>query len=257
MIDCHCHITHIKDIEEVLEEAEKREMILINSALNVEETEISFEIQNRHKFFYVCVGLHPTDIDKLTDENIEEYFEYMRLNKEKFVAIGEAGLDFYWVKKPEKQKRQKQIFRKIIKLAKELKKPLVIHSRNSMRETLDMLKDEGAEKVMLHCFSGNEATLKTALDSGYYISYATNILWTKKHPFLIKETPLDKMFLETDSPWLDPDTTHEDMKDKDRKLNNRPWKIEKSALKISGIKNITAKEVLEKTRENAVKFFNL
>lgn len=252
MIDCHCHITHIENTEEVIEEAEKKGMILINSALSVEDSEISFEIAKRYPFFKVCVGLHPSDLDKFTDEDIDEYFKYITDNKEKIVAIGEIGLDYYWVKKPDKQKRQKQVFRKLIELSKELDLPLVIHSRDSMRETLDILRDENAEKVMLHCFSGNEATLKMALDLGYYISYATNILWTKKHPFLIEETPLEKIFLETDSPWLDPDSTA-----KERKLENRPWKIERSAEKIAEIKKIAKEEVLKQTTENAKKFFNI
>ena len=71
MIDCHCHINHIKEIEEVLEESKKRKMLLINSALNVEEAEISFNIREQNSFFYVCVGLHPNDLDKYTDDDVD------------------------------------------------------------------------------------------------------------------------------------------------------------------------------------------
>ena len=254
MIDCHCHINKIENTDKVLREAEKRKMKLINSALSVEDSEISFQISERYPFFYVCVGLHPNDLDKFSDENIKEFFDYIRQNKKNIIAIGEVGLDFYRTKEKEKQDRQKKVFRKIIHLANELKLPLVIHSRDSMREALEILKEEGSKKVMLHCFSGNSSELKIALELGYYISFATNICWTKKHIPLIKETPLEKMFLETDSPWLDPDSDFEKYK---KQLNNRPWKIGKSAEKISELKKISKEKILQKTHENAVRFFGL
>ncbi len=271
MIDSHCHIEHMKDAESVLEEARKKGMrAVITSSLNVKEAETAFELQKKYKdFLYVCVGLHPSEIENFQNpkdsenskasrgafENfpgLEDYFDYIMSRKERIAAIGEVGLDYTWLKDEEKREKSRQIFIQLIELSREMQLPLVIHSREAMRDTLDILKAQGAKDVMLHCFSGNEATLEMALELGYYISFATNICWTKKHPYLAGRTPLDRMLLETDAPWLDPDSTMEK-----KELNNRPWKIEKSAAKIAEIKGISKEEVLRITAENAVRFFRL
>jgi TatD DNase family protein len=126
---------------------------------------------------------------------------------------------------------------------------LVIHARDAFSDALEILRDKESKRVCLHCFSGSEGNLKEALKRGYFISYATNICWTKKHPRLAEKTPIEKMLLETDSPWLDPENP--------KSLTNKPWKILNSAKVISQIKGISVKEVLEKTTENAKKFFKI
>jgi TatD DNase family protein len=143
----------------------------------------------------------------------------------------------------------KKVFILFIDLAKELNLPLVIHAREAFNDALEILKEKNAKDVVLHCFSGSEGNLKEAIKRGYFISFATNICYTKKHPRLAEKTPIEKMLLETDSPWLDPENP--------RELINRPWKILNSARVIAKIKGISEKEVLEKTAENALKFFKI
>lgn len=276
MIDSHCHIEHMKDAESVLDEAKNKGMkAVVTSSLNVEEAEAAFALQRKYPdFLHVCIGLHPSEIDNFQNisdsgnskasredfekfPQLEDYIDYIMSKKEKLVAIGEVGLDYTWLKDEEKREKSRQIFIQLIELSRELRLPLVIHSREAMRDTLDILKAQGAKDVMLHCFSGNEATLEIALELGYYISFATNICWTKKHPYLAARTPIDRLLLETDAPWLDPDSTADELKDKNRELKNRPWKIEKSAAKIAEIKGLTKEEVLRITAENAARFFRL
>lgn len=257
MIDAHCHIDYIEGTEQILEEAKKKGMkAIVTSALNREEAETVFRLREKYpNFLYVCIGLHPSEIDKFTD--MEDYLDFIKSSKEKIVAVGECGLDYTWSRDESTRERSRQVFIKMIELSEELKLPLVIHSRDAMRDTLDILESHNTRNVMLHCFSGSEATLKAALELGYYISFATNVCWTKKHPYLAGKTPLDKMLLETDAPWLDPDTIIEELKSESRKLNNRPWKIGKSAEKIAEVKGTTKEEVLKVTAENAARFFGL
>ena len=261
MIDSHCHLHYINDIDSVIGEAKKNGMeAVVTSALNMEEAKKELALQERYDgFVFVCLGIHPSDIDKFTDEQLEDYIGFIRKNKDNIVAVGEVGLDYNWVTNKSKQEKSKAIFRKMVKLAEALNLPLVIHSRNGKKaeesaiaDTLDILKDYNAKRVMMHCFSGTESNLRDALNSGYYISYATNICWTKKHPYLAEKTPLDQMLLETDSPWLDTDSTL-----KNKQLNNRPWKICKSAEVIAKIKGISAEKVLEITSDNARRFFEI
>ena len=147
---------------------------------------------------------------------------------------------------------------KFIQLVKELHLPLVIHSRNGrdnkegsndgIGDAIDMLIENNCKHVMMHCFSGSEGQLKKCLEQGWMISFATLVCKSFKHQRLASLVSLDKMLLETDSPWLDPDS---------QELTNRPWKIEKSAEVIATIKNITKEEILLKTTENAKRFFGI
>lgn len=258
MIDSHCHLTHIEEIDmEIGEWKSKGVKAVVTSALGIEEAQRSIELKEKYPdFIFVCLGIHPSDIDKFTDEQLEDFIEYIRTNKENIAAVGEVGLDYNWVTDKSRQEKSKEIFRTMIELAHSLRLPLVIHSRNgkdsAISDAIDMLQEHKANRVMMHCFSGNESNLRDALNSGYFISYATNICWTKKHPYLAAKTPIDQMLLETDSPWLDPDSTLEK-----KALNNRPWKIAKSAEVIAKIKGISAEKILEITAGNARRFFNI
>ena len=249
MIDAHCHIHHIK--ENIMQQCIKKNIKVLISGLGKEDCEKVFSIID-NKNSYAYIGIHPSEIKDYTDEQIDDFISYVKKNKNKIIGIGEVGLDYKWDTEYETRKRQADVFKKFILLSKELEIPLVIHSRDSMSDTLDILEKTGAEKIMLHCFSASLTELRRALDIGCFISYATNINWTKKHPKLIEKTPIDRMFLETDSPWLDPDSDISNIK-----LNNRPWKIEISAETISNILGIPKNEILEKTEENIRKFFNI
>ncbi len=229
---------------------EKGIKAIVTSALNMNEAEKVFLLKNKFPgILYACLGVHPIELDAHTDE----YVDFIKRNAKNIVAVGEIGLD--GMKAVKRYEETKEVFRNMIDLAEELQMPVVIHSRNGKIKAIsDAIKilEESNANAMMHCFSGNENNLKDALDLGYYISYATNVCWTKKHPQLAKQTPLDKMLLETDSPWLDPDSTIENIK-----LNNRPWKIVKSAEVIARVKDISKEEVLETTADNARKFFNI
>ncbi len=254
MIDIHCHLEYMKDPESIVAEARQKMKAVISSVADMKDKDKILELQEKNKgFVFVSLGLHPERVGKYSDDEINKYLDFIKSNKEKIVGIGECGLDYTQVP-DDKKKRAEDVFIRFIKLAKEMKKPLVIHSRNEpgsstcIDNVLKLLSDNNAESVVLHCFSGNESNLNYALEQNYWVSFATIICKSEKHQRLAGKTPLESMLLETDSPWLHPTS---------REMINRPWMIAESAKVIAAIKNITRNEVIDKTTENAKNVFKI
>jgi TatD DNase family protein len=238
------------DPEEVLEEAKEKMTAVISSCADPKDAEKILNLRkNYENFLFVSLGFHPECLRNYGENKIEDYLNFIREKRSEIVAVGEVGLDFGQNCQDIDKGEMECIFLKFIDLAKELDLPLVIHARDAFDDVLKVLKDKKVEKVCLHCFSGSETNLKEALNLGYFISFATNVCYTKKHPRLARKTPLERMLLETDSPWLDPENPKE--------LKNRPWKIKNSAKIIAQLKGISVKEVLETTTKNAKKLFKL
>jgi len=248
----------MKNAEEVIAEARKKMTAIVTSVPDPKDFDKTMQIRERHRdFVFVAAGFHPELIDNYTDEDIKDYMNLIRANADRIVSVGEIGLDFFWVKDTDGQERTKQIFSDFIDFSLDIDKPLTIHSRSGeggdgISETIKILKEKGAKNVMMHCFSGNEKNLEDCLAEGWYISFATVVVKSRRHQRLATATPLEKMLLETDAPWQDPDT-----KPASKELTNRPWKIERSAEIIAAIKELTKEEVLQATTENARRFFGL
>jgi len=260
MIDAHCHLEHMEDPDDVIYHAKKTGMsAIVTSIADIKDREKVIALKKKHPdFVFICLGFHPEIMGKYNANDIEEYINFIRQNKKWISAIGEVGTDYNWLPKSEDQARSQIIFEKFIELSKELNLPLVIHSRNGrdniegsndgIADAIEILKNNRCRDVMMHCFSGNETQLKTCLEQGWTISFATVLVKSFKHQRLAKQTPLDQMVLETDSPWLDPDS---------RELVNRPWKIERSAEILATLLNIDKDEILRITEKNARRFFRM
>jgi len=250
MIDIHCHLEFIKNKVEVLEEARKKMEAIITSVADPKNAKNILDLAKKYQnFLFISLGFHPECLKDYKDEEIRKYLDLIKDFRDEIVAIGEVGLDFSQELKNIDRERMEKVFSLFIDLAEELDLPLVIHARDAFPETIEILKEKGPKKVCLHCFSGSEGNLKEALNLGYFISFATNICWTKKHPRLAQKTPLERMLLETDSPWLDPENP--------KGLNNQPWKISLSIKKVAEIKNMSFEKVRETITKNAREFFKL
>jgi len=206
MIDIHCHLTFKdfdKDREEVIEDAKKTLKAVIISGIKPEDSKKALVLAEKHPgFIYVTLGLHPIHVSELTDKQIEEYMEFIRLNKHKIVGIGEVGLDYYWVKKPEEIQRMKKVFIGFLDLAKELDLPLVLHFRQALEEGFRFITQYNIKKAVFHCFSGKKSLAQEIVGQDYYISIAPNIFRSKDVKKVAKTTPLEKILTETDSPFL-------------------------------------------------------
>jgi len=256
MIDVHCHLEYMEDPQKVIDEARQKMRAVITSVPNPKETQSMIDLVERNRnFLFLCAGFHPEHLHEYTREQVEDHMEFIKKNRKNIAAIGEVGVDYNWLKKEEERRKSEEVFAQFIDLAKETHKPLVIHTRSDNPKTRDAVDDalkiltnSNAKDVIMHCFSGSEENLKYALEQNYWISYATIIVRSDKHKRLAGNTPIESMLLETDAPWLDPDS---------KDLVNRPWKIERSAEVIAGIKDTTKEDVLKQTEENAISSFRL
>ena len=174
---------------------------------------------------------------------MDKFLKKIEKNKEKIVGIGETGLDFI-IEEAEWREKQKELFKRFIQLAKDLKKPLVIHARKAFLEAIEILEKFGEKNVLMHFFTAKEL-LSRVMKNGWSISVNTTLLKSKKIKKIVRDMPLEKIMLETDSPWLG------------EGKRNDPLSVEIVAKEIAKIKKLDFNEVNKITDENAKEFFNL
>ncbi|OGX39349.1 MAG: hypothetical protein A2984_02570 [Omnitrophica WOR_2 bacterium RIFCSPLOWO2_01_FULL_41_12] len=251
LIDTHCHLDFpefAQDRDEVISRAKEKGVgFIINIGSSLKGSQESIELSKKYDFIYATVGLHPHEADNF-DSQAETTLENLVRN-EKVVAIGETGLDYF--KNYSKAENQKKLFISLVKLAKDLNLPLIIHSRQAQDDTLKILKEAMPIKAVVHCFSGGDDFLKKCLDLGFFISFTCNITYPKAENLrnLVKETPIDRLFLETDAPFLPPQEL--------RGKRNEPAFVEILAGEFARIKEISVEEVAKITTENAKNFFKI
>ena len=248
-IDTHCHISKddYEDIEQVIDNAKENNVKkLIICGWSKDTIKESLEIANTHDNIYLELGYHPSEVDTTTNADLEELERIVKDNP-KVVAIGEIGLDYHWEK--DKKEEQKVLFRKQIEIAKRLKLPIVIHSRDAFQDTYDILK-ETKHYGDIHCFSGNLENAKMYTNLGFYLGIGGVV--TFKNTNLrdtLKEVPIDKILLETDSPYLAP-TPY-------RGEQNESKYIPLIAEELSKVYGKTLQEIEEQIENNTNKLFNL
>lgn len=253
MIDTHCHLDFEQfdfDRKDVITRAKEAGVeILINVGSSLEGSKKSVELASQHGNIFTSVGIHPHHADEVTEKAFAEIGELAK--NEKVVAIGEVGLDYF--KSPSSSEKQKESFVKFVELSKKLKLPLIIHNRDAHRDTLDILKKTCKPPIpgVMHCFSGDEKVLGEALGMGLYISFTCNL--TFKNAKHLREVarlvPPDRLLLETDAPFLAPQSR--------RGKRNEPAYITELRDMLSEILGMPKKEIERVTTENARRLFKL
>ena len=251
LIDTHCHLdfpAFEPDRGQVIRRALEAEInYFINIGATLESSSASCALAQKYAQVYASVGVHPHDADCFDLKAKDKLKELAQLNK--VVAIGETGLDYY--RNLSSPDNQRQAFIKQIELAKDLKLPLVIHSRQAEKDVLQILKSALPLRAVVHCFSGDESFLKECLENGFFISYTCNITYKKAQGLreMVKLTPLNKLMLETDAPYLSPEGF--------RGQRNEPLQIKLLAEQVSQIKGVSFDQIAEQTTQNAKDFFKL
>ena len=259
IFDSHAHLDDEKfdqDRENIIEEIKKAGITkVISAGYNLEASKEAVEIAKKYNWIYATVGISPNDIPQTEEElwkNISEIEKIVKENKEKIVAIGEIGLDYYWEKDEKRRNLQKRAFIKQIELANKLELPIVIHTRDAAVDTIEILKtNQVIKKGVFHCCPQNQELIKQALNLGFYISFAGPITFknSKNAEEIIKLVPNEKMLIETDSPYLAPEPV--------RGTRNDPRNVKYIAEKIAKTKQISIEEVEKMTFENTCKIFKI
>ena len=194
-------------------------------------------------FIWTTLGLHPP---RTTQRNVKQCIRLIREHSENIIAIGEVGLDYYWVKEEHKRDLQRRHFVEFIRLADELELPLVVHSREAEADAIRILQEERATRVHLHCFNDPDLVAEAAVQD-WYMSVPTSVVSRRRMQRIAKTMPLANMLLETDAPWLAPQPRQQ----------NEPANLPYAVTKIAELKEITEESVAESTTRNALDLFHL
>lgn len=250
LTDTHCHLYYQdlrNDIPAVLNRAAKlgvNRFICVGT--NVQDSRKCLELANAHEKISATAGVHPHDAKDTPKDYLDQVCDLLK--SDKMIAAGEMGLDYYRnISEPEIQNR---VFREQMELAQSLGKPVIFHNRDADADVLKVLSDFPNVTGVAHCFSSNLETAKAFLDMGYYISFAGNLTFKNSHlPEVAKGLPLDRVLVETDSPYLSPVPY--------RGKPNEPGRTRFVAEKLAEIHNVSLDVIAKKTSENATALFNL
>lgn len=252
--DSHCHLDRIdlgdydNDFDKlvaVARENQVNEMVCIS--VNLESFDAMYARIQHQEGIYATVGVHP-DHENAQEPSVEQLVELAA--KDKIVAIGETGLDYYHTEGPEWQRAR---FRVHIDAAVECQKPLVIHTRLARQDTLDILREHQADKVggVLHCFTEDWEMASQAIDMGFYISISGIVTFNQAENVreMAVKIPDDRLLIETDAPWLAPVPY--------RGKTNHPAHVSLVAAKLAEIRNSDIETIAELTKQNARRLFSI
>ena len=247
--DSHCHLNYPGLIEQQSAVIKRMKKAGIAYALNVctklEEFDDIISTVNKYDFIYASVGVHPDNVD-VKEPSIDDicYFS----NREKVVAIGETGLDYYRLKGDLTWQRDR--FRRHIRAAKEVNKPLIIHMRDATDDTIKILKEEKAHEIggVMHCFTDTLDTAKKAIDLNFYISISGIVTFknAEQVQHVAKNIPGERLLIETDSPFLAPVPY--------RGKTNEPSYVVQVAEKIAHLRSESVDSIATNTKENFLSF---
>jgi len=252
LIDTHAHLQwpdFDKDRERVIERAFAAGLrAIVSVGYDLDASREAVQIADIHESVYAVVGIHPHNAKTMRPEVINSLRELAQ--DPKVIAVGEIGLDYYRDLSP--RTRQKEAFEQQILLAKELELPVVIHDREAHADVLQVLRDSGKDITgVLHCFSGSVEMAREAIELEYMISLAGPVTFPNARNLhrLVQNLPLESIVLETDCPWLAPQSH--------RGKRNEPAFIVETAHRVAELKGIRFEELVEATSQNARRLFGI
>ena len=253
IFDSHAHFddeAFDKDREELLASLKENGVgYAVNVTASVESLKIVPEMVKKYDFLYGTIGVHPNETELMTEALLEEMEILCRMGK--IVAVGEIGLDYYW-DEPERD-IQKKWFVRQLELAEKTELPVVIHSRDAAKDTLDIMKEfQGRlHGGVIHCFSYGVEIAREYLDMGYYLGIGGVLTFknAKKLKEVVQLAPLERIVLETDSPYLSPEPF--------RGKRNDSTRLKYVVEHLSEMKHITKEEVIRQTTQNAMNLYGI
>ncbi|MBT3405986.1 TatD family hydrolase [Candidatus Woesearchaeota archaeon] len=248
LLDVHLHLDHPlfdKDRDDVVKRAvDSGVKVMVTNGINPRTNRISLKYGEVYDEVKVALGIYPTEVlvaevEEGSQREVVEKFDedeeiaFIESQKDKIVAVGECGMDFYWIQ--EGKDKQRVLFQKMIDLAKRIEKPIIVHTRKAELECVEMLEKNEMNKVLLHCFGGRLHLAKRAADNGWYLSIPPSIVRSSHFQRIVEEVNVSNLLTETDAPYLAPG--------KDQR--NEPTFVSETVKKIAEIKKMDANEVAD------------
>ena len=253
MIDTHCHID-FKDFDDDREEVIKRakdklDHVIVSGYSNTSNMDVLKLSKDYEGFIYPTFGFHTVSSQNATEQDLKTAHENIEKYLNDIVAIGEVGMDYYYVTDKDLRERQEEIFKSFLALANEYKVPIVMHVRDCEKKAVNIIEDyDDIPYFVFHCFGGSLKTAKRIMNrDDSYMSFSTMLCYSKHHQDLIEKIDLDYVLTETDSPYLA--MTKEE--------RNEPANVVNAVQKIAEIKDMSISEVDEITTSNARKIFKI
>lgn len=221
--------------------------LILNAGSSMPSTRLSLKLADKYQFVYASAGVHPHAAKSMTDETVIELEKLLK--HKKAMAVGEIGLDFHYDFSPRDVQRKR--FREQLELARAVKKPVIIHERESLQDTLEIIRDYRDLTGVFHCFSGSWETARIILDMGWYLSFTGVITFknARKALEVIENMPTDRLMIETDSPYLAPEPM--------RGKRNSSLFLPYIAQKVAEVRGISPEEAAALTMENGLRFFGI
>jgi TatD DNase family protein len=251
LIDTHAHLDELKNLDLMLEEAKEVGVIAIVAVGSSHQSNIkTLEISQKHyRFVYPALGLHPWELANLGASEMNDNLRFIEQNIASAVAVGEIGLDYdKRVVKVASKELQKEVLGQLLDLARKYAKPAIIHSRYAWKDALQIIQDVGIGEAVFHWFTGFSSVLKDIIDGGYFISATPAAEYHEEHRRAVKEAPLNRLLLETDSP-----VTY----GRETRYESKPADILRDLKAVSQLKEVNEARIAEQTTRNAINFFSL
>ena len=273
LIGIHCHLDHHdfnNGREIIIENAKKANVkVILTAGINPETNRKTLALAEKYDIVKACLGIYPIetlqkDIEqgqlplKENKFDIDEEIGFIKKNKNKIMAVGEVGLDY---SQGENIKSQKELFQKMIDLAEQISKPIIIHSRKAESDCIEILQSSNLKKIIMHCFCGKKSLVKKIIDSGWFLTAPTSIIRSMQFQENVGLCPITQLFCETDAPYLTP---YKDTGNLPKQISapidmgkrNEPAFIIESYKKIAEIKKMELQEVVNNIWMNWQKVFD-
>jgi TatD DNase family protein len=248
LVDTHAHLcdpVFDADLSLVLQKAEAAGIgAVIAVGENMKDAVKNLELRTRHGMVHAAAGLYPTVLDL---DLAAQLRDFIRAQKDQWIAIGEVGLDYWIVKNEPDREVQREIFRGFIELSNEIGLPLNVHSRSAGRHAVDVLLEKAAAKVQLHAFDGKFGSALPAVEAGYFFSIPPSVVRSEQKQKLVRNLPLSCLLVETDSPVLGPVPQE----------RNEPANAFIAVKAIAELKGVSEVEVMEAVAENTRRLYGI
>jgi len=250
LIDTHAHLDEIENLGQAIAKAKSANIIaIIGVGSDYESNQKVLQLAQAYKgFVYPAIGWHPWN---LKSSEIDRNLEFIEAHVGQAVGIGEIGLDYHKrVRAVAEKDLQKCVLREILKIAKKYEKPVIIHSRYAWRDALSLVEEAQLEKAVFHWYTGTSSVLRGIVSQGYFISATPAVEYHGEHRRAVKEIPLDKLLLETDSPVVY-------RRGSEFEYEARPADVLRALKGAAKLRGVSEAQIAEITTNNALKFFGL